>query len=1244
MDLHTAKPASVDAVDLVESGPIISPGFFPKSGYPHQNSVVSIWGIPGEIVLVHEVEDCFENYLLANKYITADRNGIICVWRLVNYLSNSSSGDSVTSLFLLKTFKLQELKPVPFGTSVKSICERDGVILIGTNSGEIIEVLDDSIAFVDYSDAPIIEKLNQRALSVESLGASIPASFVSFNHNAQEIWALACHPYMSVFVSGGDDHYVKCWNLSSHRLLSILNLPDKIRAIDIRPTDAQDIALGTFSGKVYIVPMEWLLNPDEKPEYRNAIDPKLFGRDVSEKLSSSEVMKLSCGSDFVKVLKYSFEGSILAAGSHDCKIYVFDVQDKYKLKYEFTGHTGMPLHIDFGVVLKVSETTEDVKGSTEKEKAVQTKTEVSETYESTNKKIASHTSVTTTDASMNKTTKKLPRTERNLELSDICVQSCSKSGELLFWRVSDGMKINALSTVKDAWWATMTSCYGWPVQGIWSPLEADQDVKIFAVARSHTYEKVPVLATADNYGRVRLFNYPCVQPGAPDKCYRGHSGIVADIKFSYDDKYCVTIGGTDRCIFIWSTDIEDEIRERLASATVSNFKSIGYVTADEVEEETFVAVEDEDLSIKKYFPTIGDEFMAIKPWKGAIREPTDWKDNPQVGSIPQACLELKYVHGYRGWDCRNNLAFADSPHSIVYHIAGVGVVLNTQEHRQILNSEHDDDILCLAVHPDGHTIVTGEIGKFPKIVLWDANTGVTVRVILYHKKGVSNVLFSSDGERIISCGMDDDRTIAVHHAMTGNLLGKGKVGKGIEVYCMNAAGENFVTGGKNHVKFWELPPIKSVGGELPSKAGLYYLKTVKVRTATSCAFLGSDAVTGMVDGSLLLWKERSNTKCVLSAHGSAVTAMHAIEPAQGGTVDGRNVGPRILTGGRDGFIHMWDMQFNKIWTMDLNTTSPRSACPQIQALFTRHNRLLIGTKAAEIYEVGLLGSSEAILHVQSHHVERAELWGLAVHPKLARFVTCGDDMTVRLWDAKLCKQMKVMSISMKARAIAYHPDGSQIAVALMDGKLLILSEDLEKILNTIILSSEWVQALNYSPDGRLLAVGSHDRIIYLLETKSFSCQAKCKGHNSFISAVDFSEDSTRLQSVSGDYELLFWDTRSGKQITSPSDTRDVKWATTTCTLGWAVQGVWPPNADGSDINSIDRSPSVPNKQVLLVTGDDYKLVKLFSYPSCKENAQFRAYKGHSEHVTRVKFSTCGKYVFSVGGLDKAIMQFEVQYQ
>jgi WD40 repeat protein len=77
---------------------------------------------------------------------------------------------------------------------------------------------------------------------------------------------------------------------------------------------------------------------------------------------------------------------------------------------------------------------------------------------------------------------------------------------------------------------------------------------------------------------------------------------------------------------------------------------------------------------------------------------------------------------------------------------------------------------------------------------------------------VSNVSFSGDGILIVSLGMDEDRTVAVHNASSGSLLGRGKSGRGVDIYSLSVGGEtNFITGGKNHIKFWELPLLGSPG-------------------------------------------------------------------------------------------------------------------------------------------------------------------------------------------------------------------------------------------------------------------------------------------------------------------------------------------------------------------------------------------------------------------------------------------------
>jgi len=87
-------------------------------------------------------------------------------------------------------------------------------------------------------------------------------------------------------------------------------------------------------------------------------------------------------------------------------------------------------------------------------------------------------------------------------------------------------------------------------------------------------------------------------------------------------------------------------------------------------------------------------------------------------------------------------------------------------------------------------------------------------------------------------------------------------------------------------------------------------------------------------------------------------------------------------------------------------------------------------------------------------------------------------------------------------------------------------------------------------------------------------------------------------------------------------------------LGWPVQGIFPPNTDGTDINYVDRSNRPhPDGYNLLVSGDDFGKVNLYRYPALIKHSPHNIYKGHSSHVPCVKFSHDDHYVYSVGGED-----------
>ena len=116
----------------------------------------------------------------------------------------------------------------------------------------------------------------------------------------------------------------------------------------------------------------------------------------------------------------------------------------------------------------------------------------------------------------------------------------------------------------------------------------------------------------------------------------------------------------------------------------------------------------------------------------------------------------------------------------------------------------------------------------------------------------------------------------------------------------------------------------------------------------------------------------------------------------------------------------------------------------------------------------------------------------------------------------------------------------------------------------------------------------------------------------------------------------FWDVATGEQLPSgATDLRDADWATWTAPLGWPVQGIWPPFADGTDINAVARSRS----GALLATGDDSGMVKLFNYPCPHPRFTFTEFGGHAAHVTNVRWCRDDAILVSVGGRDRAVLQW-----
>ncbi len=125
------------------------------------------------------------------------------------------------------------------------------------------------------------------------------------------------------------------------------------------------------------------------------------------------------------------------------------------------------------------------------------------------------------------------------------IQVNDGSYELLFYNADEGTQIHA-KAVRDREWHTWTCTLGWPVQGIWSPLDDGSDIN--SVHRSNHSR---LLVTGDDSSNVKLFRYPAVKKDSRFHSYSGHSSHVTNVKFNATDERVFSTGGNDRSIFQW---------------------------------------------------------------------------------------------------------------------------------------------------------------------------------------------------------------------------------------------------------------------------------------------------------------------------------------------------------------------------------------------------------------------------------------------------------------------------------------------------------------------------------------------------------------------------------------------------------------------------------------------------------------------------------------------------------------------
>jgi len=239
---------------------------------------------------------------------------------------------------------------------------------------------------------------------------------------------------------------------------------------------------------------------------------------------------------------------------------------------------------------------------------------------------------------------------------------------------------------------------------------------------------------------------------------------------------------------------------------------------------------------------------------------------------------------------------------------------------------------------------------------------------------------------------------------------------------------------------------------------------------------------------------------------------------------------------------------------------------------------------------------------------------VAFHPKGKVIASAGGNQ-VHTWDAATGKLIKVLvnlgKTDKPIKAIAFSPDGQQLAVGADDGILRVVESDTGKEVFAGAPRNARIEKVAFSPNGKLIAVGDNNSqvAVYAPQAKGNTLAMSVQGVDLGAAAsVAFTADGGAVFACGRDGKIRLLSGPNPDGGTTPSTATKLREYVghTGMVYGLAV------TSDGK----------------FLVTGGEDKTVRVWDVASGK---QLRSFQGHTDSVTAVAVRGDGRQVASASG-------------
>ncbi|WP_293355786.1 MULTISPECIES: CHAT domain-containing protein [unclassified Microcoleus] len=439
-----------------------------------------------------------------------------------------------------------------------------------------------------------------------------------------------------------------------------------------------------------------------------------------------------------------------------------------------------------------------------------------------------------------------------------------------------------------------------------------------------------------------------------------------------------------------------------------------------------------------------------------------------------------------------------------------------------------------------------------------------------HKRSVTDVSFSPDGQLLASTGVDGTVRLSDLHGK--ELIKFGVSKERVRNIYFSPDGWRLATGGEEGTtKLWDLKG--NLMREFPKQREGVFNITFSPN--------GKTLATGSGDGMVRLWSWEGRLLKEFPAH-------HTSRDKKVWGISFSPDGKTLATGSGDRTAKLWDLkgQLLSEFKGHKDTVFSVSFSPDGQKLATASmdgTAKLWDLKGKELRE--LLG-------------DREQNWVFSVifSPDGQHLATGSKDGVVRYWglNGKLLKEFKGHNNSV--RSVIFSPDGKLLATAGYDNTVRLWNLQDRQQLTDFKGHKGTVWSVSVSPDGEMLATAGADGTVRLWDYLSGEQLGEFKGHKGVVWKVSFSPNGKLLATSGEDGTARLW-SLFGKQR------REFK-------------------GHKGGVLGLNFSP---NGKFLATSGKD-GTARLWDL----SGKQLREFKGHKGAVLSVSFSPNGKLLATSG--------------